>query len=178
MSPGHVVSRGKLSQGHIVCRGTLSSGAHYLPGHIVSRGILSPGRVVSGAHCLGGILSLGRLSPGRVVSGAGCLRGGLSPGHIISGAYCLPGQIVSGADYLGADCLGAPCPSTNGKHRISCRWVLWYKGEEVRARLTARGFEEQEKVASDSPTIDKCNVRLVMAICESKRWVLETSDVK
>ena len=56
----------------------------------------------------------------------------------------------------------------NGKHSISCRWVLWYKGEEVRARLTARGFEEPEKVASDSPTIDKCNVRLVMAICESK----------
>ena len=48
----------------------------------------------------------------------------------------------------------------------------------MRARLTARGFEEPEKVASDSPTIDKCNVRLVMAICESKRWVLETSDVK
>ena len=48
----------------------------------------------------------------------------------------------------------------------------------MRARLTARGFEEPEKVASDSPTIDKCNVRLVMAICESKCWVLETSDVK
>ena len=47
-----------------------------------------------------------------------------------------------------------------GQYRISCRWVLWYKGEEVRARLTARGFEEKEKVASDSPTVDKCNVRI------------------
>ena len=65
-----------------------------------------------------------------------------------------------------------------GQYRISCRWVLWYKGDEVRARLTARGFEEKEKVASDSPTIDKCNVRIVLTICQSKGWVLETSDVK
>ena len=55
---------------------------------------------------------------------------------------------------------------------------MWYKGDEVRARLTARGFEEKEKVASDSPTIDKCNVRIVLAICQSKGWVIETSDVK
>ena len=48
-------------------------------------------------------------------------------------------------------------------------------GTKVRARLTARGFEEKEKVASDSPTIDKCNVRIVLAICQSKGWVLETS---
>ena len=65
-----------------------------------------------------------------------------------------------------------------GQHRISCRWVLWYKSDEVRARLTARGFEELEKVASDSPTIDKCNVRIVLAICASENWILETSDVK
>ena len=44
--------------------------------------------------------------------------------------------------------------------------------------MTARGIEESEKVASDAPTIDKCNVRLVMAICESKGLILETSDVK
>ena len=33
-----------------------------------------------------------------------------------------------------------------GQYRISCRWVLWYKGDEVRARLTARGFEEKKKL--------------------------------
>ena len=48
----------------------------------------------------------------------------------------------------------------------------------MRARLTARGFEELETVASDSPTIDKCNIRVVLDICESKGWVLEPSDVK
>ena len=45
-----------------------------------------------------------------------------------------------------------------GQYRISCRWILWYKGEEVRARLVARGFEELENVRSDSPTVDKCNI--------------------
>ena len=29
-----------------------------------------------------------------------------------------------------------------GQECISTRWVLWLKGEEVRARLVARGFEE------------------------------------
>ena len=65
-----------------------------------------------------------------------------------------------------------------GQHRIGTRWVLWYKGDEVRARLTARGFEEQEKVQSDSPTVDKCNVRIALAICAARGWQLETSDVK
>ena len=65
-----------------------------------------------------------------------------------------------------------------GQYRISCRWILWYKGEEVRARLVARGFEELEKVRSDSPTMDKCNLRLLLTICASEKWTLESSDVK
>ena len=52
-----------------------------------------------------------------------------------------------------------------GQYRISCRWILWYKGEEVRARLVARGFEEKEEVPSDSPTVDKCSMRLLLIIC-------------
>ena len=51
-----------------------------------------------------------------------------------------------------------------GQYRISCRWVLWYKGEEVRARLVARGFEELISVRSDSPTVDKCNLRLLLKV--------------
>ena len=65
-----------------------------------------------------------------------------------------------------------------GQNRVTCRWVLWYKGEEVRARLTARGFQEQENVPSDSPTVDKCNVRIALTICAAKGWEVETSDVK
>ena len=68
--------------------------------------------------------------------------------------------------------------SDEGQYRISCRWVLWYKGEEVRARLVARGFEELQNVRSDSPTVDKCNIRLLLAICASEKWTLESSDVK
>ena len=56
-----------------------------------------------------------------------------------------------------------------GQYRISFRWVLWYKGDKVRARLNARRFEEREKVGSASPTIDKCNVRIVLAICQFER---------
>ena len=56
--------------------------------------------------------------------------------------------------------------------------MLWYKGEEVRARLVARGFEETESVPSDSPTVDKCNMRLVLLIATSMGWVVETSDAK
>ena len=65
-----------------------------------------------------------------------------------------------------------------GQYRISCRWILWYKGEEVRARLVARGFEELDEVRSDSPTMDKCNLRLLLAICAAEKWTLESSDVK
>ena len=65
-----------------------------------------------------------------------------------------------------------------GQYRISCRWILWYKGEEVRARLVARGFEELESVRSDSPTMDKCNLRLLLTICASEKWTLQSSDVK
>ena len=65
-----------------------------------------------------------------------------------------------------------------GQYRISSRWILWVKGEEVRARLVARGFEEKEEVASGSPTVYKCNLRLLLVICEAEGWTIETSDVK
>ena len=57
-----------------------------------------------------------------------------------------------------------------GQYRISTPWGLWNKGAEVRARLVARGFEEQEEVASDSPTLEKCNMKLLLVICASKHW--------
>ena len=31
-----------------------------------------------------------------------------------------------------------------GQNSLSTRWVLWNKDEQVRARLTVRGFEEEE----------------------------------
>ena len=65
-----------------------------------------------------------------------------------------------------------------GQFRISCTWVCWYKGEEMRARLVARGFEEPEEVPSDSPTVDKCNIRILLLVAASMGWTIESSDVK
>ena len=65
-----------------------------------------------------------------------------------------------------------------GQFRISCRWVLWKKEEETRARLVARGFEEESEVPSDSPTVDKANLRVILAVAAAEGWMIETSDVK
>ena len=65
-----------------------------------------------------------------------------------------------------------------GQFRISCRWVLWKKEEEIRARLVARGFEEDSEVPSDSPTVDKANLRVILAVAAAEGWTIETSDVK
>ena len=65
-----------------------------------------------------------------------------------------------------------------GQYRISCKWILWVKGDEIRARLCARGFEEAEDIPSDSPTVDKPNIRVLLLIAASYDWVIESSDVK
>ena len=70
-----------------------------------------------------------------------------------------------------------------GQFRISSTWVLWVKehsdGEsEVRARLVARGYEEEEEVPSDSPTVDHLNIRILLAIAAANQWPVMTSDVK
>ena len=70
-----------------------------------------------------------------------------------------------------------------GQFRISSTWVLWMKQkpdgeEEVRARLVARGYEEECEVPSDSPTIDQVNIKILLAICAANKWTTKTSDVK
>ena len=69
-----------------------------------------------------------------------------------------------------------------GQFRISCTWVVWMKplesgDEECRARLVARGYEEEYEVQSDSPTVDKACIRLIMMMCASNKWTIKTSDV-
>jgi hypothetical protein len=65
-----------------------------------------------------------------------------------------------------------------GQFRISAKWVLWYKGEDIRARLTARGFEELEEIQSDSPTVAKSTKRLLLLIAASKSRTIKTTDIK
>ena len=49
---------------------------------------------------------------------------------------------------------------------------------EVCARLVARGYEEQEEVISDSPTIYQVNIKILLAVAVSKGWKVVSSDVK
>ena len=65
-----------------------------------------------------------------------------------------------------------------GQPVISTRWILWRKKEEVRARLVARGFEEDIDTNVDSPTISKCSMRLTLAIAVSLGWKVQSTDVK
>ena len=65
-----------------------------------------------------------------------------------------------------------------GQPVISTRWILWRKKDEVRARLVARGFEEDIETTVDSPTISKCSMRLTIAIAVSYGWKIQSTDVK
>ena len=73
-------------------------------------------------------------------------------------------------------------PNT-GQDTISTRWVCTrkIKGGKVthKARLVARGFEENSKsLKTDSPTCSKESLRLVLAIISSNAWKLHSLDVK
>ena len=65
-----------------------------------------------------------------------------------------------------------------GQPRVGTRWVVSMKGKEVRARLTARGFEEEEDVPRNSPTVSKKSFRSLLAVCASKEFEVKTTDIK
>jgi transposase InsO family protein len=65
-----------------------------------------------------------------------------------------------------------------GQSRISSTWVLWQKGDGIRARLVARGFEEEQDLRSDSPTIGKSAIRILITIATSSEWKIKTTDIK
>ena len=65
-----------------------------------------------------------------------------------------------------------------GQSSISTTWVMTEKGEEVRARLTARGYEEEEEFPKDSPTMQKFSFRLLLMLATLNSWVIETTDIK
>ncbi len=64
-----------------------------------------------------------------------------------------------------------------GQDRISTVWVLTEKGSEVRARLTARGFQEEGNFPTDSPTVQKHSVRLLLALAVHYGWDICTTDI-
>ena len=64
-----------------------------------------------------------------------------------------------------------------GQDRITTTWVLTDKGTEKRARLTARGFQEDATFPTDSPTVQKHSMRLLLAIAAREGWDICTTDI-
>ena len=68
-----------------------------------------------------------------------------------------------------------------GQSTISTRWVLTQKGENRKARLVARGFQDAHapgKTLSDSPTCGKETLRLMISVTQSFNWGINSIDVK
>ena len=69
-----------------------------------------------------------------------------------------------------------------GQDRISTRWVLDYKEKDgncvAKARLCARGFEEEQPFRTDSPTCTRESTRLAFIIIASNKWDAHSIDIK
>ena len=64
-----------------------------------------------------------------------------------------------------------------GQEYISTTWVLTEKGDEIRARLTARGYEETQDIPKDSPTMQKPSLRLLLTLSTLFGWVIQAVDI-
>lgn len=56
-------------------------------------------------------------------------------------------------------------------------WVLVRKNGRVRARLTAKGFQEDIAVRSDSPTVGRSTFRFMLAMAVMNSWEIKTTDI-
>ena len=65
-----------------------------------------------------------------------------------------------------------------GQVCISTKWVVTYKGDKIKARIVARGFQERQSVPSDSPTVAKTAFRCTLAIAARNQWTIKSTDIK
>ena len=66
-----------------------------------------------------------------------------------------------------------------GQKVISTRWFCTKKGDAVKARLVARGYEDTcSTEKTDSPTCEKSNLRILFTIASSKKWGINFLDVQ
>ena len=65
--------------------------------------------------------------------------------------------------------VGQPC--------ISTKWVITRKDGGMKARLVARGFEETQYIESNSPTVAKTTMRILLATALSNGWTVKSSDI-
>ena len=63
----------------------------------------------------------------------------------------------------------------DGQVVLNTNWVLVKKDEGVKARLCIRGDQEKEKedVQTDSPTLNKVNIKLFYILAAYYGWVLQ-----
>ena len=70
----------------------------------------------------------------------------------------------------------------DGQECMTTTWVITPKmeGDKVvtKARLVARGYEEQVDVRADSPTCVKDNIRVLLSVAVAKGWKICSLDVK
>ena len=52
------------------------------------------------------------------------------------------------------------------------------KEDKVRARLVARGYEENTDTRTDSRTIMKSSFQTFLTIASSKQWTIKTTNIK
>ena len=69
-----------------------------------------------------------------------------------------------------------------GQKTIGCRWVLTEKFKEgkkcVKARLCVRGdLEDTQEIRTDSPTVRKGNINILLVVAATEGWTITTSDV-
>ena len=67
-----------------------------------------------------------------------------------------------------------------GQPTINTSRVLVRKGGKVKARLCVRGDQEsdKEKIKTDSPTVNKVNIKLFYALAMAHGWPVQSDDVK
>ena len=70
----------------------------------------------------------------------------------------------------------------DGQECISLRWVIKPKIIDdkpgIKARLCARGFEEEQNFRTDSPTCSREGLRTMFSLIASKKWPINAIDVK
>ena len=70
-----------------------------------------------------------------------------------------------------------------GQMTLSTRWIITEKtypggNTDAKARLVVRGFEETDKLQSDSPTAHKATLRVFLSVISNQQWNCESIDVK
>ena len=69
-----------------------------------------------------------------------------------------------------------------GQHTVSTRWVITEKVADgqiiLKARLVARGLEEDDEIQADSPTARKETLRIFLAITSLLSWQCQTLDIE